>query len=261
LNITDKTIFKARVSTILKGLYFPEMSHRVEDIPDAHDVTFSWIFENPKGTDSEATNIDSRSPDASSENATRIRREAAEKFKAWLESPDERVFYIMGKPGCGKSTFLNYVSEQEQTKQLLAQSEWTGGKALVLASHFFWKQGQEIQRSILGFHRALLFQIFSRRPELISTVAREIWEDSAVVPASLINTSSWIGPEYRRSTVETMLDSLLQSPGIFEDIRLVFFLDGLDEFSPAGHAATYSDLVNELSKWTRYPHGGIKICI
>jgi ABC-type lipoprotein export system ATPase subunit len=59
----------------------------------------------------------------------------ATNFVEWLKS-DSPVYWVSGKPGSGKSTFMKYLSTEDHTRDLL--SSWSGMSELITASYFFW---------------------------------------------------------------------------------------------------------------------------
>ncbi|KAJ5888264.1 hypothetical protein N7495_008305 [Penicillium taxi] len=74
------------------------------------------------------------------------------KYLRWI---DERgLFLIRGKPGSGKSTLLKYA--------LCQQPEAVTPLGSVLLSFFFFANGSELQRSILGLFRSLLLQLLEQ---------------------------------------------------------------------------------------------------
>ncbi len=126
---------------ILESLYFPQIREREFAIPDAHQATFEWIY------DTQTTN-----------------------FSPWLRSHGG-VYWISGKPGSGKSTFMKFLASRQKTDDLL--QECAGQKRLVMASHFFWSQGTKEQRSQTGLFQTLLSQILVQCPRLMSFLPEE----------------------------------------------------------------------------------------
>lgn len=125
-----------REHTILKSLSFKTMHNRYEAIPEAHKKTFSWIFK----------------PCALP--ASHPRSKIA--LKRWFES-ETGIYWVSGKPGSGKSTFMKYISAHPQTEACLCT--WAGEKRLVTAAFYFWIGGSRMQRSQKGLLQQLLFQI------------------------------------------------------------------------------------------------------
>lgn len=45
LSLTDRAILRVRQARVLEGLRFQLMNERFEDVEQAHDRTFDWIFD------------------------------------------------------------------------------------------------------------------------------------------------------------------------------------------------------------------------
>jgi hypothetical protein len=124
--------------TILNSLRFSEMPARHIEIPPAYAQTNRWILE-----------------------------EGNSLFRAWLMG-GSGVFWINGKAGSGKSTLMKFLVDSKLTQVLL--EDWGGfsqdtpneekNRRLMVASHFFWKSGYPMQKSMMGLMQCLLYRIF-----------------------------------------------------------------------------------------------------
>lgn len=110
-------------------LEFPEMNARYETIEQNHAGSCSWLPHKP----------------------------------VWLEwlDPDKTsshngLIWIKGNPGSGKSTMMRYAFRT--TEKQLPDS--------VVLSYFFHARGVELERSIRGMYRVLLYQIMEKLPRL-----------------------------------------------------------------------------------------------
>lgn len=146
LNLVNQAKSTRKVHGFLKILHFKQIKERQFEVKTAHAKTFEWIFKN------ESLN-----------------------FMQWLRSPYD-IFWIGGKAGSGKSTFMKFLCEDRRTGTLL--SEWAGQQKIIIASHFFWSAGTPIQKSQGGLLRALLFQIMVHAPDLIPLVCPARWSDT-----------------------------------------------------------------------------------
>ncbi|KAF6807151.1 hypothetical protein CPLU01_15829 [Colletotrichum plurivorum] len=135
------------VRAILESLHFAEIKERQNEIPEAHQNTFQWIF----------------------------REDSTTTFPAWLRESGG-LFWVTGKPGSGKSTLMKFILSHQRMTEL--SEAWAGDKRLLLVSHFFWYGGNKIQRSQEGLLRTLLFQILVNYPELIQVLFPERCGDS-----------------------------------------------------------------------------------
>lgn len=190
--IHDFTKEAAKVATcqrILASLHFENLQDRAAQIREAYDKTFDWIF-------SDATST----------------------FRKWLAG-GESTFWICGKAGSGKSTLMKYLASHKKTGALL--KSWAESERLVLAAHYFWSSGLEIQRSQTGLMQNLLFQILRQCPELIPLASQQRWEADA---RYLTKDHPW-----SQSELSLALENILSQGKLTS--RFCFFVDGLDEYS------------------------------
>lgn len=138
----DDTRGAIQCGTFLESLIFPDIHLRQNTIKDAAPDTFDWILDE--------TNDNSGS-----------------NFREWL-TEDSSTYWISGKAGSGKSTLMAYLVEQNRTRRAL--ETWAENRTLYILSFFFWRPGSELQRSILGLLRSLLYQICNARSDLIGII-------------------------------------------------------------------------------------------
>ncbi|KAK8075657.1 hypothetical protein PG997_010320 [Apiospora hydei] len=216
---------------ILEQLWFSAINYRHNGIRDAHRNTMEWVFETSK----------QRSP------AT---------FNEWLTS-DDKVYWISGKPGSGKSTLMKFLCDNPQTLERL--STWAQSDRLVHASYFFWNAGsQELQKSHEGLLRSLVYQVLRTRPDLIPRVYPDIWllyfpseDGSTKRDPKHANTGNTIS-----STVDALLVVLADICAAVVDSgsKICFFIDGLDEYY-----GEPTDMVELIRKLRSLP--GVKMCL
>ncbi|KAI5917475.1 hypothetical protein F4810DRAFT_704891 [Camillea tinctor] len=117
---------------IVPSLNYASRPVRHDSVPQAHKNTFQWAF-------------DSR-------------------LSKWLIS-GSGTFWISGKPGSGKSTFVKFIARHPRTKALLTR--WAGSAdTLAVAVHFFWIAGTAIQKSWQGLLKSLLFDVCHKHPSV-----------------------------------------------------------------------------------------------
>lgn len=183
----------------LESLWFPEILSREETIADAHRQTFRWIFDKS----GEAVRPWSN-------------------FVIWLER-GEGIYWINGKAGSGKSTLMNFLCQDERTKNAL--EIWAGVKDLLMPKFFFWSGGTTMQKSFEGLMRSLLWQILRELPNTsISPLGRRSrfgQDRQGLRDQDLI--AAWT----KRRLLKTLQEVL---DGLQSTCRLCFFIDGLDEF-------------------------------
>lgn len=82
-------------------------------------------------------------------------------YTDWLESTftanNCRFLWLFGKPGAGKSTLMKFA---------LARAEKTKLQEDIIISFFFNARGDQLERSVTGMFRALVFQLFDQAPDL-----------------------------------------------------------------------------------------------
>jgi hypothetical protein len=126
--------------SVLASLGFLTMTTRYEEVVDAYPETFQWIF-------------------------SETEQQRWSSFGEWLRE-GEGVYWISGKAGSGKSTLMRHIYNSPLTMELLAT--WAAEIPLCVSSFFFWRSGTPEQRSQTGLLRALLFDVLSQQPKLIS---------------------------------------------------------------------------------------------
>ncbi|KAJ6125880.1 hypothetical protein N7471_010373 [Penicillium samsonianum] len=202
---------------IIESLGFEMRTSRHSSIPDAFKRTFRWVHDPPEGAPASARLI-----------------------SEWLRMRDG-MFWVSGKPGSGKSTFMKFLADDPVTEAMLL--DWSGSKKLITASYYFWSTGTAIQKSQQGFHRALLYETFQQCPE-------------AILPASKglrPNLRGNKGPnEWSLKSLHEML--MKATDWGASCVRFCFFIDGLDELGD-----DQFELCQFLKEVATFP--SIKICV
>jgi len=80
---------------------------------------------------------------------------------------EERIFWISGKPGAGKSTFMRYVIGQQMTATLINESS---PQRQLLIKYFFHGLGTPQEKTLSGMLHGLLRQLLLAVPELIAPI-------------------------------------------------------------------------------------------
>lgn len=167
------------------------------------------------------------------------RRQISEAFASFLRH-DEGLYFCCGKAGSGKSTFMKFLSGHKGIHRQL--EGWSGSKKLVVINIFFWNAADELQMSMEGFYRSLLFQMVQQCPETLS----------AIFPQHELNVND--NPEGIRGFLlpfrflelqEAVLRLLKRTQ--FSRHRICLFIDGLDEFK--GDIVEHFKLARSLKDW------------
>lgn len=211
----------AKEHLILRSLGFDSRPARHSSLPPASINTFEWALSN--------ASLSNGLVDLGTGGLLK-----------WLSDGDG-FFWVTGKPGSGKSTFMKYVADHPITQTVL--SKWSHPKRTVVASHYFWSAGNPMQKSQQGLLQTLLYDIFRQVPDLIETVCTERWQKTIEELAH----GPWVVPELER--VLRRIAELEEVPAKF-----CFFIDGLDEFG-----ADHVDLCASLHELGRSSH--FKLCV
>lgn len=185
---------------ITKGIQFSTIQTREDSIPNSFESTYAWIFED------ESSNQDDMP--------------AWNSFPRWLGDDSQKAYWITGKPGSGKSTIMKLILNQKYLKDRLSQS--LGTLRLLLIKYYAWIAGDTLQKSIEGLKRTIIFQALEQYPDLAPILTPRRWAFCQV----LRSTSGL--PMWDTWEVEESFEALLSSCG--EMVKLVLFIDGLDEF-------------------------------
>ncbi|KAJ1324126.1 DnaA-like protein [Microdochium nivale] len=116
--VKDRSVRK-RMSSIIKQIRFDDMLDREHRITTAHESTLHWLFQGPS--------------------KEHIKNWCD--FAAWLRSND-RIYWVTGKPGSGKSTLMKFLAKDVQTHQHL--QAWSQSQPLITAHFYFWNSGSPV---------------------------------------------------------------------------------------------------------------------
>jgi hypothetical protein len=170
------------------------------------------------------------------------RSEMAMTLRHWLKNDEDRVFWVTGKPGSGKSTFMKFLRDHDGTDDLLR--EWAQDDLLIVADHFFWLPGTPLQNSFEGFARSLMHAI-------LSSLAADITSAKSICGKRRWSLNTSHRP-WSQGEVKRMFSNL----GGLSGIRIFLLVDGLDECCPQ-HA--HDDFMDTLMNIIQRPN--FKTCL
>ncbi|KAM0081444.1 hypothetical protein ACKRZS_006399 [Fusarium odoratissimum] len=172
-------VLQQRRKTLLESLEFKEIHARRLGVEVAHEETCRWLLKDPV-------------------------------YQGWLDRSKlfqhHGFLWIKGKPGAGKSTIMKFAYSQAMK---------TMGNAIVI-SFFFNARGDDLEKSIVGMYRSLLWELLSKASGL-----QKVLDDADFIPLSHYDQPKW-NAEVLRSLLSLAIASLGRQ-------RLLCFVDALDE--------------------------------
>ncbi|SPO04488.1 related to small s protein [Cephalotrichum gorgonifer] len=217
---------------ILEGLAYSNMHDREEEVVQAHSRTFEWVFAKPESLHEQGNTFNHQ-------------------LTTWLGTNElGPIYWVTGKPGSGKSTFMRFLFHHQLTQHHL--KKWAQGQQVCTAGFFFWTSGSREQRSQTGLLRSLLHQLLSANTESIPNAFPKLWGKLRTM-----STKDRI-----RLTLDWTAADLLDAFQRFVDaalprMRLCLFVDGLDEFD--GDHNALIDFFKNLSIGTH--RNAVRMCL
>lgn len=234
-----------RQAKLLKSLKYPGMNERANQVENAHAGTFGWLFadaddssfscdegscchssEEPddRNARSEDDWYDIDTDDESEDEPPEV---AWSSFTDWLQS-DLSMYWIMGKPGSGKSTLAKFILSEPRTK--IALQTWRPGAIIV--SHYFWRPGDLLQRSIKGMLCSVIYQLVFSLPNALEYASTNV----AGLSRKDAHTD-WSVPE-----LQELYTGLIRHCGK----PLCLLIDGLDECGPEDDHQKLLDIMERI---------------
>ncbi|KAI0415959.1 hypothetical protein F5X98DRAFT_206355 [Xylaria grammica] len=215
------------LDNLLASLNYAGIDDREWSVAEAHHATFRWLFD------------ENESPSRTS-------------FKNWLAS-EEKLYWITGKAGSGKSTLMKYIShpgepqnhDNKRRRCYDGLLKWSGKSNLVIASFYFWNSGTHMQATQKGLMMTLLQQILKQCPDLAPIVFPSRWEMLCLFRGY---AQDWDEGELRDSFRHAIAN--IQNFGA----KIALFIDGLDEFE-----GKPQELITFLQNFVHLPN--LKICV
>lgn len=209
---------KAQTKQLLQSLRFEDMNDRRNRLKDrlksAHRDTCQWVY----------------------------RPGSFSGIRDFFEQECDG-YWITGKPGCGKSTFMAFLVQDPRTSEYLEQ--WRSNAKII--SHFFWKAGSRIQRGLLGFWCSSLHQLLLAEPYLVNILLSAKIEGGRGDMSNKYQASDWT-IEDLKSAWTIALNS--------QSFLVCLFLDGLDEIHEDD---SFHKIDKLLAFFQEFPQ--VKICL
>ncbi|KAI9935071.1 hypothetical protein MW887_000692 [Aspergillus wentii] len=205
---------------VLDSLYFGNIDDRQNMIDQKAQVTLNWVFDPPSEMPLQWT------------------------VPSWLHSSNG-LYWVSGKAGSGKSTMMKWILHEDQTRSIL--ESWAGDRRLLVAQYFFWSSGTDIQKSLLGLLRSLLYELLRQWPDAIPYISPARWRSYDL---DLAHFPTW-----------TNADLVFSIRNFFRHVSpsasVCIFIDGLDELD--GDDDQRLEVIHLLKELSGYPH--VKLCI
>ena len=202
---------KMRYEQLLESLRFDDIHVRENEVTESHSETFSWVYDDDG-------------------------KYFWDSLKSWLEH-ERSIYWVNGKAGSGKSTFMKFLVKDERTSKAL--EIWSGGQYCIVLAFYFWLSGTKLQRSMKGFLCSLLRQIL----EINETVLGDILQthNTVIKKRSL---GDWSMGELRK-----MLERAIES--VNRTSNICVFVDGIDEFDQDEDVQHLLDYIKKLAESPR----------
>jgi hypothetical protein len=117
---------------VFKLLHFDAINERLHAIVSPMDGSMQWLFN------------DARMQDENN-------------FLDFLSNTrGEHLFWLTGRPGCGKSVLMKHIFHNAQVFEYL--EAWSGSAPGITAAYMFWNSGSAMQKSSVGLLRTILYE-------------------------------------------------------------------------------------------------------
>ena len=205
-----------RYERFIDSLRFDDIHVRENEVSQSHSETFGWVYDD---------HVES----------------PWDNLKAWLES-GQSIYWINGKAGSGKSTFMKFLVKDERTSKAL--DIWSGGQACMILTFYFWLSGTRFQRSMKGFLCSLIYQIVSTNEIVLAGILQ--------THTRMINKRC-LG-DWSIDELSEILEFAIESVNRTDNICV--FIDGIDEFDRDEDLQQLLDLIKKLAGFPR-----TKLCL
>ncbi|KAJ4135261.1 hypothetical protein NW768_004883 [Fusarium equiseti] len=236
--VTSEIATASQRTRFLDSLKSYSMNQRYNDITDPEEATYQRIFaaydkncedmSEPARTEMELLSNGSYCDSID---------EGLDQLASWLQTSDS-LFWISGKPGSGKSTFMKTIVNSKTVKVLL--KSWDPRAEII--SHFFWKIGSKPQNSVKGLLCTLNYQILLRHKDLLTSIPN--FKDL------IFSKSSY--HDWSLGEAKSLLLHLLHS----SDKYFCIFIDGLDEVNDEEGSEAILSIVSKLAEQQH-----VKVCV
>ena len=171
-------------------------------------------------------------------------------FEDWLSGRQESpLYWIQGKPGSGKSTAMKFAMLHGETRKFLTRyhnSNW------IITGFFFHDRGSDVQKSLSGCLREVLYQVIKAKPHLIRRLLKS---HPNVVTFSGLGEDAAFGISWKPEELESALFSVAS----YEPLNLCLFIDALDEHE--GNHRVLLAIINRLQTLNKDETCRLRLCL
>ena len=211
----------------VSSLYFPEMRLRSKMIATAYEETFTWALAEESS------------------------------FMNWLLS-DDPIFWVSGKAGSGKSTFMKFIHSSQRVQEQLSH---TRPVEIFSPYFFFWNSGSAREKSLRGFLGALLYQMVKENQFAHSCLALWLKKISEADYLHLIKKQtdrSSVSDQHANDLLKIAILSILKdNANELEPTVWFILIDAMDECDEREDA--FESLTSFVLHMAEYPL--VKLCV
>ncbi|KAI1377206.1 hypothetical protein F4677DRAFT_48637 [Hypoxylon crocopeplum] len=227
---------------VLRQLYFQSMYSREDSVRDAESDTFKWILDDDDWYRVDEDNQWGTWWKEKIDNMRSLRLQTRTTFIEWL-SAGNQIFHMSGKPGSGKSTLMKLLANHRRTQEEL--KIWSGDKRLVFAQFFAWSSGDDMQKSLHGLLRSILFAVLKQCTDLIPQVFPDAYHTFSTTQYEPHIDEPFFRFPFLIVALRKLVKSLTN-----RGYRFCFIIDGLAEFKDdIAHDLSHEDLAGILTSW------------
>ena len=167
-------------------------------------------------------------------------------FVDWLRS-DDRVFWIKGKPGSGKSTLVKYLTESARAKDLASKTSIP----TFFISYFFYELGDSQEKAFVSLLHAFVYWLLVELHNISKTASSILLQ---ILEPYMPQTRK---QPWAQETLQQALRHIVMRSPI--NAGVVLFIDGLDECD--GSHANQLEFLKDLVETSKASKLSIKMCI
>ncbi|RBR19576.1 uncharacterized protein FIESC28_05571 [Fusarium coffeatum] len=203
----------------LQSLWFPAIDRRYETLGSPAEQTGHWLFDDAI-------------------------------FQDWLNGENQErhqgLIWIKGKPGSGKSMLMGEAFRRASRRQT------KGSDPSQTAAFFFNGKGDDLEHSVVGLFRSLIYQLCSKVPIFLKSF-QEVWDAKTKTGCFMRSGAiSWQEAELKTAFQKMMLQQ--------SDSKVLIFVDALDECD-SSHVRDLAYFWRKVTKSAFASGIDLKVCL